>query len=246
MSIFWSFQKFSDQVSELTLTDLYPLFGEKEKEVFQRLRFPKRRMDWLGARIVTKKLVQMADDRWKYKEIRDIEILNAESGAPYLNIHNSPEHPGSVSLSHSNGFVLCGYSPRNINLGVDLELIEPRSKAFAEDFFGDKELSQVASMDAEEQNLYTTLIWSGKEAVLKFLSTGLRVDPRSVEITIPQNSTSINGWGILGMTSDLIKTDSPHLVWRRENDFVLTACVPSGCVNELKQVDFYSVLSTGR
>jgi phosphopantetheinyl transferase len=235
--IFWSLKRITDQINEIDLTDPSPFLGEQENAVYQKFKFPKRKRDWLGARIVAKDLIRASDDRWKQTKVQSIELLNEGSGAPYLDIQGSRGYSGRVSLSHSNGYVLCAYSPEDIRFGVDLELIEPRSNAFSEDFFTTIELEQIAKMGIAEQRLYITVIWSGKESALKALSTGLRVDTRSVEITIPEQSIEQNGWRSLDLKSSMFINDSLSLLWRREGDFVLTACVPSGYKEVLLQID---------
>jgi len=237
MPIFWCLQKISDSINEIDLTDPYSFLGEQEKEFYQRLKFPKRKGEWLGARLVIKDLIRAADNRWKHKEFQEIEVLNDKSGAPYLVISGGQGHPGRVSLSHSNGYVLCAYSPDDISVGVDLELIEPRPNEFAEDFFTEGEFEQIEKLDIAERNLFVTVIWSSKESVLKALSSGLRVDTRSVEVILPGLIVHNAGWTSLGLNSSLIKNDSLGLVWRREGNFVLTACVPLDAMTNLVRID---------
>lgn len=237
MPIFWSLKRITDQINEINLTDPSLYLGKQENAVYQKFKFLKRQREWLGARLVTKDLIRASDQRWKQTTIQNIEILNEESGAPFLHIQGRQEYPGRVSLSHSNGYAFCAYSPDDISFGVDLELVETRSKVFSEDFFTTKESEQIAKIDIVEQSQYVTVIWSGKESVLKALSTGLRVDTRSVEVTIPEEPVEKNGWRSLALESSLFKNDSLSLLWRREGDFVLTACVPSGYKEDLVQFD---------
>ena len=246
MPIFWCLHRISDLISELNLADLSIYLGDHEEEVYQKLRFAKRQTDWLGGRMAAKRLMQMVDARWNQKQTNEIEILSEESGAPYLVISGWQGNPGRVSISHSNGYVFCAYSPDEIQMGVDLELIEPRTGEFAGDFFTEKEVDQISTLENTNKILFVTVIWSGKESVLKALSTGLRVDTRSVEVVLPGLTEESTGWSKLGLKSNLINENSLSLVWRREGDFVLTACVPSDYENDLHQVDLYSNFSSGR
>jgi 4'-phosphopantetheinyl transferase len=66
-------------------------------------------------------------------------------------------------------------------LGCDLELVEPRSDAFAADYFTAEEQSLAARAGPDRHRLLT-LLWSGKESALKALGEGLRLDTRCVEV----------------------------------------------------------------
>jgi phosphopantetheinyl transferase len=236
MPIFWSFQKIDQRIGQSDPADIYQYLGEHEKAALQKLKVAKRKQEWLAARLIIKDLVRKADDRWKHKELHEIEVWNKENGAPHLVIAGSQANLTKVSLSHSNGYVLCAYSAVNVQLGVDLELIEPRSREFVQDFFTVNELDQIDKMDVLERNLFITVIWSGKESVLKALSLGLRVDTRSIEVSLRAPSDEHNGWNGLGLKSNLIKNDTLSLVWRRDGDFVLTGCIPSNCLEGLIRI----------
>jgi 4'-phosphopantetheinyl transferase len=87
-----------------------------------------------------------------------------------------------ISISHSGGAVFCVASLRHAPLGVDLERIEPRPPCFVADFFAAEEAEACA---AAERDTLVTAVWCGKEAVLKALHLGLRVDARDV-VCVPQ------------------------------------------------------------
>jgi phosphopantetheine--protein transferase-like protein len=238
MPIFWSFQNINTRIGESELSDPILYLGEQEKEIFQKLKFPKRKGEWLGARLLAKDLIRTVDKRCSDKELHEIEVLNEKSGAPYLVVSGGQGNPGKVSLSHSNGVALCSYSPDDIQLGIDLELVESRSREFVEDYFTPAELDQVAKLPTDAQQLFVTVIWSGKESALKALSSGLRVDTRSVEVILPEFTIKPGEWNNLGLKSNLIKNNSLSLVWRREGEFVITACIPQNNVKELIRVEF--------
>jgi 4'-phosphopantetheinyl transferase len=237
MSIFWSYQKISNWISEIDLADPFQHLSEQEKTIYQKLKFPKRQAEWLGARLVIKDLVRAVDIRYETRKTKALELLNEESGAPYLKATGVQESTGRVSLSHSNGHVLCAYSPEVIPLGVDLELVEPRGNEFVEDYFTESEILQADKLDGPERQLHETMIWSCKESVLKALSSGLRVDTRLVEVYLPKIDFQLNGWTTLGLKSSLLNTESLSLVWRREGNFVLTACIPCGNEKELNRIN---------
>lgn len=69
-------------------------------------------------------------------------------------------------------------------IGADLEFIERRDHAFVQDFFTPAEMALVDGTGAGERERVVTAVWSAKEAVLKALRTGLRLDTRQVECLI--------------------------------------------------------------
>ncbi len=69
------------------------------------------------------------------------------------------------------------------SLGCDLELIEPREGNFLDNFFTVEEMTAVRALrerDVAQGDILTTATWSGKEAVLKALREGLRIDTRRI------------------------------------------------------------------
>ena len=69
------------------------------------------------------------------------------------------------------------------SLGCDLELVEPREENFLDSFFTVEEMTAVRTLqerDSAAGDILTTAIWSGKEAVLKALREGLRIDTRRI------------------------------------------------------------------
>ncbi len=225
--IYWSFQPIDGAAASGDPAAATAFLGEEERQIYAHFKVAKRRMEWLGGRLAVKDLVRRADPRCSSLERSQVQILYERGRVPRLAIPGIPEVPGRISISHSNGHVFVLYSPNVTPMGLDLEIIEPRSPEFVEDFFTAPEVALVKKQPVEEQPLWTNLIWSSKEAVLKALSLGLRVDTRSVEVFFPGSEPLMNGWQALGMQSGLVKQDSLHLFWRREANFVLTVCIPA-------------------
>lgn len=71
----------SCQINAVDLNRLPPageILSEKEGAFYQTLRFPKRRMEWLGGRFALKELVRQTLGA----PLKDIEILPHASGKP--------------------------------------------------------------------------------------------------------------------------------------------------------------------
>ncbi|MEZ4235219.1 MAG: polyketide synthase dehydratase domain-containing protein [Myxococcota bacterium] len=102
-----------------------------------------------------------------------IRVWTAASGQPVARV---PGHPSvRVSISHREGrAVAVAVSAGRV--GVDLERVEVRPESFGRTWFRDDERDLV--VDPERQ----TIGWAVKEAVLKWLGTGLRASPHDVRV----------------------------------------------------------------
>jgi 4'-phosphopantetheinyl transferase len=143
------------------------------------LRFPKRRADWRLGRWTAK--LAVAPMLEQPRALADIEIRAAPSGAPEVFCDGRPV-PVSISISHRAGIACCAVAQPAVALGCDLELIEPRSDAFAADYFTDTERALIAQAAQPSRSELITLLWSSKESALKALRVGLRADTRSVTV----------------------------------------------------------------
>jgi 4'-phosphopantetheinyl transferase len=134
----------------------------------------------------------------------------------------------NVSVSDRAGWAVCLVGPpgeggggsRGGALGIDLELVEPRSDAFVGDFFTAEESATVRRLPAgEPRDEAANLIWSAKEAALKVLKLGLRADTREVAVAFDR-ACRPDGWAPLRVTGRGGAAFPGW--WRREGVFLLT------------------------
>jgi 4'-phosphopantetheinyl transferase len=185
------------------------------------MRFPKRRADWKLGRWTAKRAVAVylnlpADPR----SLAQIEIRPAPSGAPEVFVGDGPA-PVTISISHRADHAACAIArPEAAMLGCDLEVVEPRSGAFATDYFTAEEQELLAQASAADRFQLLALIWSAKESVLKALRVGLRLDTRCVAVDpfvgqvsggsawrplrANHNGTVLHGWW--RQTGNLVRT----------------------------------------
>ena len=155
---------------------------------------PRRRRDWLLGRWTAKRLVQthlIATEGFR-PALDSFRIEQYPSGAPYVYgehpalykaTHNG-QMPLLLSISHSHGYAFCALCVEDrgyARLGVDIELVEPRSDNFVQEFFTAEEQSCLGRCSLALSDLMLTATWSAKEAALKATHLGLRADPRSVQ-----------------------------------------------------------------
>lgn len=190
---------------------------EPEATRLRGLVYTKRREEarlgrWTAKRAVAATLGLAGDD---HAALRDVVIRNASDGAPEVHLPDGPA-PVAISMTDRADWAVCAVVA-GVSLGCDLELVEPRSRAFVADYLTHTEQRVVAGA-AGERDLYANLMWSAKESALKVLRTGLRRDTRSVEVTLVDDTT--DGWHRLEVVA--VEGDRFPGWWRRFGDFVLT------------------------
>lgn len=242
----WLIQRAEDDPH--VAADLSPegLLSAPETAVYDGLYSAKRRNDWLLGRWTAKRLVQAAVEKSGGPRLsyREISILAAKDGSPELWLG---EEGGlrrgdfNISISHSRDVSLCAAIPHpGIEipaahlLGADIEVIESRSDHFIQDYFTIEEKDLVRQAPIDHIDCLITAIWSGKEAALKAVRQGLRLDTRMVSchLTYPGASghkqESLN-WSpfTVRWIGPQAKTNYPQLTgwWRVWQDFVLTLVV---------------------
>lgn len=165
LSGYWSVNRMVCRIETVDLTSLPPADGilsERERSYFEKLRFPKRRTEWLGGRFALKKAIC---GLLPISRLDLIEVLPTEGGKPCLSVKGEKSSL-AFSISHSHGFAVAAVSQDDDYIGIDLEKIEHRIEAWAQDFFHPSELS------AREDKALTAL-WTQKEALVKLLGKGL-------------------------------------------------------------------------
>ncbi|MDY7106160.1 MAG: 4'-phosphopantetheinyl transferase superfamily protein [Actinomycetota bacterium] len=186
------------------------------------MRFPKRRLESRLGRWTAKSAIARALDRpFDADGLRSVAVRNASDGAPEAFVGDRPA-PVVISMTDRADWAVCVVATGVDAVGCDLELVEPRSHRFVEDWFTPAEQEVVAS-SPEEHDLWANLIWSAKESALKVLRQGLRLDTRTVEVTFGDEEH--DGWRSLLVTSTTGETFPGW--WARHGDFVLTTAATS-------------------
>jgi 4'-phosphopantetheinyl transferase len=157
------------------------------------LRFPKRHNDWrLGRWAAKRTLALRLGLPARFPILAKIEIRPAASGAPVAFFEDRVA-AATISLSHRNGRAVCALAPGSVQLGCDLEFVEPHTDAFLADYFTREEQKLVAEASAADRSRLLTLIWSAKESALKALHMGLRLDTRAVVVKLIETG-DLSGW----------------------------------------------------
>ena len=152
--------------------------GARELIHLGGLRFARRRTDWRLGRWTAKRAVAAY---LNLPGLSGIEILAAPSGAPEAFL-GSERAPVTISISHREGVAVCAVAGPGVAVGCDLEIVEPRSDAFATDYFTAGEQALMAESPAADRPRILALLWSGKESALKALGVGLRLSTLRVSV----------------------------------------------------------------
>ncbi|HEX8926889.1 MAG TPA: 4'-phosphopantetheinyl transferase superfamily protein [Terriglobales bacterium] len=166
-----------------------------EEQRLEALRIPKRRADWRLGRWTAKQAVSLCLNlpSDEYGALARLEIRASECGAPEAYLADERVDI-SLSLSHRDGVGICAIAPVGVELGCDVETIEPHSAEFIMDYFDIHELETVADAPGEDRILLVSLMWSAKESALKALKEGLRADARSVHIRLMDWDLQCREW----------------------------------------------------
>jgi len=168
----------------------------RERLCLSGMRFAKRRVDWrLGRWTAKRALAALLNLPSDLPALANIEIRAAASGAPEVVLLNQTS-PLTISISHRAGTAMCAVALSEVNIGCDLEMIEPRTDAFVTDYFTTNEQALVERAAAEERPLLITLLWSAKESALKALRLGLRLDTNCLDVSFEDALTQQDqeGW----------------------------------------------------
>ena len=105
-------------------------------------------------------------------ELAALEITSDDRGAPLCAVPNAP----LFSISHCAAGGLCAVGLSGRRVGVDWEMVAPRSRELAQLFSCPGELPP----DQDDPRSQTRL-WAVKEAILKLLGLGLAASPRDIQ-----------------------------------------------------------------
>ena len=131
------------------------------------------RQDWLAGRIALKEALNRFFSLGQ-KHNRT-EVQNNKSGIPF--IKGLPRL--YCSISHSYGFALAGVSEKPI--GVDIEKIRFHNPSLLLYIAKPEEIVKFRSVNCKKKGLITK-IWTIKEATLKALGLGFKVNPKKINI----------------------------------------------------------------
>lgn len=213
MEVYWLEQSESD------VPGTNEWLGTSELRRLDTFRFPKRRVEWRLGRWTAKCAFAFFQGLpAQLQTLANVEIRSAPSGSPAVFVLNQAADL-TISISHRSGQAICSIARSGAKLGCDLEVIEPHSQAFIEDYLTRDEQLRVAQASAEDRARLVTLLWSAKESALKAMQVGLRVDTRCLTVQTAEAGV-VNRWTAL--SADSTAGDRFHGWWRQHNGWLQT------------------------
>lgn len=219
-TVFWCISEVGKKFPDLNPSSL---LHPAEQARFLEMKIPKRRDEWLHGRLAAKQLLTSPRLPLSGTPYNQILIDNYPEGAPFI---SAPALSGSLSITHRDAIACIGYAQTpDSQIGIDFEKIEPRAWSFVEDFFTADETAHAHNLPEFQTDLWVTLVWSAKEAILKVWQKGLRLDTRSVEIlpvSPKQLAAPTQGWQYLTWENHLADYPDCWLCWQRHEDYLIT------------------------
>jgi len=207
------------------------LLSPREEKILSGLGIVPRRRKWLLGRIAAKRLVRQVSGEPDLAD-NQISVLNQPSGEPFVLIEGRGGWSFPISISHRSEIGMAAVpTGRQARIGADLETVEPRDSALVRQFFTDGEAA-IVQASGDDRDLVMARIWSAKEAVLKLIGLGLRLDTRGVVVSLAGGlfAGCPEGWEpidvkVVARMPHQSMLDRLRVVWRREADCVLTVAV---------------------
>jgi phosphopantetheinyl transferase len=210
------------------------LLSPREEKILGGLGIVPRRRKWLLGRIAAKRLVRqiVAEDALADNQI---SVLNQPSGEPFVLIEGRGAWSYPISLSHRSEIGMAAApTESDARIGADLETVEARDSALVRQFFTDQE-AEIVDASGPDRDLVMARIWSAKEAVLKLVGLGLRIDTRGVEVRLRGDAFAgcPDGWQpievkVVASLPRQSVLQGLRVVWRQEPDCVLTVACSCG------------------
>ena len=162
---------------------------DRELKTLEGFRIKKRRDEWLAGHLAVKRAFIRHAGYESGLGFRDLEVCYLRSGKPVLYVRGERSEYG-ISISHSHRWAIGGVSSDNI--GIDIELIEPKSRTVEEIVLCEEELEILNA--AQDRNKAFTQLWSAKEAFVKALGIGLMVNFHDIRVLdLMENRVILDG-----------------------------------------------------
>ncbi len=202
--------------------------SEWEIDYLNRLKFPKRKADFISGRLAGKEAVinyYENHDLGDKPAPRDINIRRTETGEPEL-IINGKSSGLIISITHSGNIALtlvCGNDEFR-GVGIDAEKIVERESGFLRIAFTESELKELTSKgNGSWSKEKITLFWTLKEAVLKSIGSGLNLNLKDISISrISSNDYSVELYREVEKRFTEVCCNGPFLKVYRHGEYMIS------------------------
>ncbi len=169
---------------------------EREQIEYKALRSPRRKTEWLSARMALKKILMEAN---LIESPMNCQTEKDRYGCPHVRIGD--EEVSTImncSISHKKGVsAVCISGVPDLKLGIDLEMISGKPMQLRS-AFARQDDSLVGISEAEK---YYAVLWACKEAASKAVGGGMTIDFKKFQVKGNQHkrfTISVNGKEVIG------------------------------------------------
>jgi len=143
------------------------ILHHEEKQIYNRIKDNRRRYQFLMGRYVAKR--NLGRDIREF-QMSDVAILRDPMGKP--TIKSNQFLSGSISISHVDNLAVAIAGPGH-NIGVDIEIIRKSLMLIGPTILSKHEKHLMSKFSFSQEGELEGIVWSAKEAVSKFLGTGI-------------------------------------------------------------------------
>ncbi len=128
---------------------------------------------------------QVISALWNGEPALSFEVIKDALGKPRVNIDcDGTQSACPISWAHAYPYALAaGIRNESMDIGADIERVRRFRREVITAFLTDRECAHVLEREEATRAYHTTLTWSIKEAILKSIGLGLRLNPRRIDVT---------------------------------------------------------------
>jgi 4'-phosphopantetheinyl transferase len=166
--------KINNENEELFYSDLKPLISIKRQDIIKRFR----KVDDAKRSILSEILIRMIImKRFKLKN-EEINFNSNCYGKPFFNGVEDFHY----NISHSGDWIICAIN--NMEIGIDIEKIQPVDFEIAEQFFSKEEYYDLMRKKDMDRIEYFYELWTLKESYIKAIGKGLSIPLNSFSLSV--------------------------------------------------------------
>lgn len=175
----------------------WPSLPPEERALLSPRAVDKRRREFIAGRLAARACLRAAlgeDVAASARVVRETDGPTA--GRPRIvDASGAWMRPWHLSISHAGPLAIAAVADGP--LGIDVATVAPLDEAFLVDVFAPGELAAWEAIHATDRRLAVAAAFATKEAVLKWLGTGLRVPARGVDCR-PCGADAVAVSGLVG------------------------------------------------
>lgn len=175
--------------------EIHQLFTEAEIAIADSFSFPKRRLEWMGARLAAKCCVQQLAGQLGLSawQAAQCSILPDSLGIPHLHDEHGKELSLYLSLSHSRSYA-GALLAQNASCGIDIQQ-KTKQLRYVQERFVHQQEEKLLSTYRDDLSVLAVL-WTCKEAVKKSLLPTVTQSFLAIQAKELQYESATHSWRV--------------------------------------------------